>query len=326
MKNELPVDNTAKKKSWRTSILLHSFVVLLAFFLGCPVNKAVDPNYQIAVTFESKEISLEKASNSAKAEADAAAMRKKAEPISKVKPRKVVDIKPKPKVVDVPKPTPTPPTPTEPIISETTVEDEVEVVAVEEPVEIETPEVEEIPEEPVVEEVVEEEVVEEPIEEETGDGAPKSDSEEATDGKPSVNDGDGTGKGGEGSGAGDSKGDDDDSGIGTGGSGHGEYDDSGNGIFGRRVVYRNTKEILKVGFGNQEGKVISAKFCVNRAGKITYAEILDDETNAFIPLGKEKDVLRGIYGYRVETDLRAPKEECGKLKIVIQEINALIGG
>lgn len=325
MKEDIQVDKTAQKKSWRTSLILHSFVILLAFFLGCPVNKAVDPNYQIAVTFESKEISIEKASNSAKKAAEEAAMRKKAEPISKVNRREVVDIKPKPKPIEVPKPTPTPPTPTEPILSETTVDDEVDVVAVEDPVEIDAPEEEEIPEEPV-EEVVEEADDSEPVTDDGG-GAPKNDTDDPSDGKPSVNDGDGTGKGGEGNdGLGDSTGDDDDSGIGSGGAGHGEYDDSGNGVFGRRVIQRNIKEVLDVGFENQEGKLIVAKFCVNRAGKITYAEIIDDETNAIIPFGREKDVLRGIYGYKLEADLRAPKEECGKLKIRISKINALIGG
>ena len=304
--------------------MLHSSILLLAFFFGCPVNKAVDPNYQIAVTFESKEITIEKASNSVKAQAKEGAVRKKSEPIDKVKTKVIKDITPKPTKVDVPKPTPTPPTPSEPVISETTVEEEVEVEAVEEEIEMDTPEIEEIPEEPAEE-------IEEPVEDEptevTGGGSNSTDSDEPSDGKPSILDGDGTGKGNSGDGAGDDEsGDDDDSGIGTGGAGYGEYDDSGNGIFGRRVIYRNTKEVLDVGFENQEGKVISAKFCVNRAGKIIYAEILDDESNAIIPFGKEKSVLRGIYGYKLEADLKAPKEECGKMTIRIQQIDAIWGG
>ena len=139
-----------KKKSARTTIIVHSMVLLLAFFFGCPVNKAVDPNYQIAVTFEPQEVSFEKASNSAKAHAEAGEQRKKSEPVKKVEKRVIKDIETKPtKKVEVPEPTPTPPSPTEPVISETTIEDEVEVEAVEEEIDFDTPELEEVPEDPL---------------------------------------------------------------------------------------------------------------------------------------------------------------------------------
>lgn len=323
--NQTLEEKKHKRKSARTTLIVHSMVLLLAFFFGCPVNKAVDPNYQIAVTFEPQDISLEKASNSVKAQAEAGKQREKSEPVKKVQKREIKKLETKPtKKVDVPQPTPTPPSPTEPIISETTIEDEVEVEAVEEEVDFDTPELEEVPDDPAppVEEVAEEEV-----EADSGGSPAGSDNPDGSDSPANTGDGSGTGKGNSGDGKGsDGSGDDDDSGIGDGGPGSGDYDDSGNGVFGRRVTYRNTTQVLAVGFGNQEGKVISAKFCVNRAGKITYAEILDDETNAIIPFGKTKDVLRGIYGYRVESDLKAPREECGKLTIKIKQIAALHGG
>ena len=314
-----------KRRSARTTFIVHSMVLLVAFFFGCPVNKAVDPNYQIAVTFEPQEISFEKASNSAKAEAKAGEERKKSEPVKKVKKRVIKDIETKPtKKIEIPEPTPTPPSPTEPIISETTIEDEVEVEAVEEDIDFETPELEEVPEDPAP---PVEEVAEEKTEADSGGSPSGSDDPDGSTSPANSGDGSGSGKGDAGDGKGsDGSGDDDDSGIGTGGPGSGDFDDSGNGVFGRRVIYRNTTEVLAVGFENQEGKVISAKFCVNRAGKITYAEIMDDETNAIIPFGKIKDVLRGIYGYRVEADLKAPREECGMLTIRIKEISALHGG
>ena len=43
------------------------------------------------------------------------------------------------------------------------------------------------------------------------------------------------------------------------------------------------------------------------------------------PRGKERAVLKGVYGYKVEPDRSAPSEQCGKLSIVLSEINAFGG-
>ena len=148
-------------------------------------------------------------------------------------------------------------------------------------------------------------------------------SNDKDDGKPSRSGGtDGSGEGQSGDGPGASEGNDSDEGKGTGGPGTGTYDGSGRGVFGRKVIHRNFKDILSVGFENQEGKKIVAKICINRSGHVVFAELLEFETTAIIPAGKDKKVLKGFYGYRYERDMSAPEEQCGKLSFLIENINA----
>jgi len=90
----------------------------------------------------------------------------------------------------------------------------------------------------------------------------------------------------------------------------------------RPVVYRNTIEVLRIGFVSQEDKIISSKFCVDREGKGVYAKLLP-ETNASIPKGKIYNVLKGIAGYKVKADTLAPLIECGKITIKIKKLNSL---
>ena len=90
----------------------------------------------------------------------------------------------------------------------------------------------------------------------------------------------------------------------------------------RKVVYRNTKEVLMADLENQENKLISAKFCVDRKGQIIYTELLK-ETNAIIESGSISDVLRGIAGYLVSQDTLAPIVQCGKMNIRINKINRM---
>ena len=217
-------------------------------------------------------------------------------------------------------------------------DEESDITAAEEDIEMDEPEMEEVPD-PIETEVVTEDV---PPANETAKESVKdrigqildvlktggSDDNGNPTGNPSSKDGSdsGTGKGNKGDGRGsDASGDDGDSGQGTGGSGTGKYDGSGNGIFGRKVIKRNVNEILRVKFENQENKKIVAKVCISRSGNVAYAELLYAETTATIPRGKDKDVLKGIYGYKYEPNRYAPDEECGKLTIVLQNISALIG-
>ena len=90
----------------------------------------------------------------------------------------------------------------------------------------------------------------------------------------------------------------------------------------RPVVHRNTKSVLRVGFGDQENKMIVSKFCVDRKGVVVYAE-LDPKTDALIPEGGVRDVLKGISGYKVAPDTLAPLVECGLLTIRIKKINSI---
>lgn len=309
-----------KRKGLRNSIIIHLLLLLIAWFYMFPVTEkkeAYPP--PVVVDFVFEESSLSKYANE-----DVGKKRAKTEEVKKVKttPTEVkveTEVTPPP----IPNKPVVDPTPSEPIVSEV-LDDESPVEAVEEDIEIDVPEEEIIPE-PVEEVVVEEPKKERPKRPKFNTAPPSDGKDSEGTSNPSVLDGDneGSGKGNTGDGKGDGKGDDGDSGKGDGGAGTGEYDGSGAGVFGRKVIYRNTTAVLKVGFENQMGKIITAKFCVNRAGKITYAEILDDETNAIIPLGKERQVLKGIYGYKVEPDRSAPPEQCGKLTIKLQKIDAL---
>jgi outer membrane biosynthesis protein TonB len=324
MINELALEREHKRKSTRISFFFHLGLLILAFMVKCNYEKANENQYAVAINFE--EIEFKPSANSNTSTSTSGEPRKKADPVTELEEAKTPPIEVTKPEVKVPTPTPTPPTPTDPVISETTMEDS-EVEAVEEEIEFDDPEPEPVPDP--------EPAPKEPPQETTKDkiskildifksgGGKKTDNPNGESSREEGTDkGTGEGKTGTGKGA-DKTGDDGDSGVGTGGAGKGEYDDSGNGVFGRKVIYRNIGQILKVGFENQENKRIVAKICVNRAGHVSYVEILNKETTAVIPSGKMKEVLNGMYGYKYEPDPRAPKEQCGKLSIILQNIKAL---
>jgi outer membrane biosynthesis protein TonB len=144
-----------------------------------------------------------------------------------------------------------------------------------------------------------------------GGGSPNSNG--ATPGAPNGNNsttsGSGSGSGSSGSGAGASSGNDGSEGVGNNSNGTGEYDGSGDGVFGRRVIYRDvaaSKAALSV-----TGKCV-VKICVNQAGIVTFAEINNDETTI-----RDRAVLKKFLisarRFKVQPDSSAPKEQCGKL-------------
>jgi hypothetical protein len=91
--------------------------------------------------------------------------------------------------------------------------------------------------------------------------------------------------------------------------GTGEYDGSGDGVYGRKIVYRDlsdTKAAISV-----SGKVVT-KICINRDGNVTFVELIPSETT--IADNKTlKLYLKAARGYKFQPDLKAPKEQCGKL-------------
>lgn len=91
------------------------------------------------------------------------------------------------------------------------------------------------------------------------------------------------------------------------------YDESGEGIFGRKVIFRNLKEVIPV--ARESGQVVS-KVCIDRKGIITYAEILNEETT-FKDKKLLKKLLKVMHGYKYEPSASAPIEQCGKLSIEI---------
>jgi len=343
MINELAVEREHKRKSSLYTMIFHVVLLILALFSTCEYKKAVDSQYAVAINFEEivppKLEEMTGATNSNKGREAEGKERKKADRPAEIKDDQTKTVETKRPEIKLPKPTPTPPAPTtEPVISETILDEESDVVAAEEEIEIDDLAMEEIPEIPVEAPPTHNEApAEEPAKESVKSRIGKildvfktggSSDNGNPSGEPSARDGkeDGTGEGNSGTGRGnDSSGNDGDSGVGTGGSGTGKYDSSGNGIFGRRVIKRNVNEILRVQFENQENKKIVAKVCINRQGNVSFSELLFAESTAKIPAGKEKDVLKGIYGYKYEAEPDAPYEECGKLTIVLQNISALTG-
>ena len=122
----------------------------------------------------------------------------------------------------------------------------------------------------------------------------------------------GTGKGKTGTGAGMSTGTDGDGGYGNSSDGTGVYDGSGDGVFGRKVVFRDLSA-AKAAI-NGSGKVVT-KVCINRAGNVTYVELIEGTTL------KDREglklYLKAARGYKFQPDPTAPKEQCGKLTFTI---------
>jgi len=341
MNNDIAIEKLHKRKGARISLIVHAVLLLLAVFMTCNYEKATDNQYAVAINFEEiippkpeKLVELKESSQSNKAKEKEGESRKNADKVSEIKDQETKPVETKRPEPKLPKPTPTPPTPTDPVVSETTVEEVEEVTATEEEIEIEEVELEPVPDPiPAPDPVPDPEPSAPDAKESTKDKISRildqfkkggSDDQGNPDGDPSRSDGSdsGTGEGEKGDGRGnDESGNDGDSGSGDGGAGEGEYDGSGNGVFGRRVIKRNIAEVLRVGFGNQENKRIVAKLCINRAGAVSFAEILNLETDAIIPRGKEKQVLKGLYGYKYAPDPKAPKEQCGKLTVTLTNIN-----
>ena len=85
-----------------------------------------------------------------------------------------------------------------------------------------------------------------------------------------------------------------------------EIDSSGNGIFGRKVIYRDPS-IVNVSL--KEGRIVF-QVCINRSGKVVLVEIVEDRST----LKDEKILKRGLNvlgKYKWESDYTAPKEQCG---------------
>jgi len=91
-----------------------------------------------------------------------------------------------------------------------------------------------------------------------------------------------------------------------------KYDDSGNGVFGRKIVKRNWRELFKGGNQSKRSGKIAVMICVDRSGTVKYTEILFDETTE-TDSKRLKQAMKAANGYRFQEDLNAPAEECGKL-------------
>ena len=343
-----------RNKARRISLLVHLLLVLISWVVTFDKDpeKTIDTQYAVTVSFQEIEFKNTKSSNSTKSSASQGKQRPKEPEVRKIEKPKPTEVKipqPTTKPTQTPKPTEAPkPEPTDPVFSETTAE-ESEIEAVEEEVIVDEPEPEYIPEsdpdpEPVEEEVFvsnpdlpsiedvldEIEITDDPEEstqveipsEEPGSSDSESTTEGTGDSDSSLKDGEegGTGRGNEGSGKGnDDGGDDSDSGRGSGGAGEGEFDASGDGIFGRKVLYRDPSMIAHV--SGKSGKIVF-KVCISRGGRVSVVQIDELETT-IKDVATLRKALDAMSNYKYEPDLTAPREQCGKFTVSIDNFRGL---
>lgn len=310
MYNALEVNRNDRNKGARISFVIHALLLLLVFFYYLPkVDSALledKPPYAVKVDFTFEESSLSKLAHD-----DAGAKRAKAEsaPPAEEKPQeepqKEEVVKPeeieitKPQVIDVPRPDiKVPnlviiPTDNDPIVTSRPAE--------EAPVKVSEPARPSAPEPTKTAPA-------------TSSNTSGSGSTTGNSPKPSTVEGaGGPGKADAGTGAGRDKGNDGNAGAGNTSEGTGEYDGSGDGVFGRKVVYRDlsaAKAAVTV-----SGKVVT-KICINRAGIVTFVELIPAMTtirdNRTLKL-----YMKAARGYKFQPDLTAPKEQCGKLSFIV---------
>lgn len=94
----------------------------------------------------------------------------------------------------------------------------------------------------------------------------------------------------------------------------GNFDGSGDGVFGRKVIYRNHAELAAV-TASGSGKIY-VKVCISNDGKVTYCEI-DNSNTTIKTKAILKKALKLIKSYRFEPDITAPKEQCGMIKLFL---------
>ncbi len=311
MYNTIALEQKNKNKGRTISFVIHILLLLIAFLYylpTTPIDEEEDkPPYAVKVDFTFQESSLSKLAHddegAQRAKSESAPAEEKQEETPKqeevTKPEEIEVTKPT--VVDVPKPDikmPTPkviPTDNEVITTKAPVEEA--PVRISEP----TPSTKSEPTKTTTT---------------SSSGGKTSGSTTGTSTtKPSTVDGKagGTGKGDSGTGAGKDKGNDGDAGMGNSSDGTGDYDGSGDGVFGRKVIYRDQSVIKKD--ITVSGK-IAVKVCINRAGIVSYLELLNSETTV-----RDKTTLRlylqAAKTYKFQPDLTAPKEQCGKLKFIV---------
>lgn len=332
------IEQRNRRKGKRISFIVHAILLLLAFLYIFPndPNQNIDTQYAVAVNFANT-----RSTSSTKSSATKGKQRPETEapvkietaPAKKVEPKKTETKPPEIKENKTPEPT-------EPIVTDI-LEEESEVVAVEEEIPVEEPEPEVIEKEEPPEIVIQEpekietdattleDVLKDINDEPESSSGTIEDIEEssAEESVPALSDiptdKSGTGKSDEGTGAGaDDSGNDKDSGMVDKGSGTGEFDDSGDGIFGRKVVYwdhsMRRKAVAK------SGRIVFT-VCINRKGNVSFVSLNEFETTV-----KERTILRNalkaMYNYRYEPDPNAAREQCGKYTVTIDNFEGIRSG
>jgi hypothetical protein len=90
-------------------------------------------------------------------------------------------------------------------------------------------------------------------------------------------------------------------------------DTSGNGLFGRKIIYRDMSAAKKVKWVSGRIKV---KVCINRDGIVKYAEVLQDSSTVK-DTQSLKNYIKSTVGYKFQPNSEAPEYECGSMSFKI---------
>ena len=331
MYEELTVaEQRSKRKSRNYSIAIHVLILLLIFIFGRfpdDPKESIDDQYAVAIDF-----TFDKSSNSTEGQEAAGATPEQADKEERAQENEVKEDVPlqEEEIEDIPD------EPVEEIVDEAAeetpdpvveevVEDDSPIVAVEDEIVVEKPTKVDVPakpkkdvpiekptEKPTKPSTTSKPTTSKPTTTGTGTGSTNTSTKPSTS-KP------GTGTSTTGSGSGkDDSGNDGNSGIGTGGTGTGAYDDSGDGIFGRRI-----KTIPNLGsiMGQPVTGKIVVKTCINPRGNVVHTELIESGTS-ITDKSLLKDALRVAKNYTFEKDINAPAEQCGKITFIL-DINKL---
>ncbi|MBK6365254.1 MAG: hypothetical protein IPL63_19530 [Saprospiraceae bacterium] len=295
------IESKNNRKGRTISIILHLLLLLIAFLYSMPVVPEEEleekPPYAVKVDFTFEESSMSKYAHD-----DAGEKRPQAEEKAEQQPEET-------KQETTPEPEPTPVEEVKPVdpISTTTTTDDSPIKVVERPKPvIKTPDIiKPVPKKN--DDVYTPPVKTEPAPTKSPSTSPSGNSTTKPSSLPG-NEG-GTGKGDSGTGDGKTKGNDGDEGKGNSSSGSGAYDGSGDGVFGRKVIYRDRQAASNA---MTVSGIVTVKICVNRGGIVTYAEVLEAETS-IRDRNTRKNFLKAARNYKVKPDYSAPEEQCGKL-------------
>lgn len=90
-------------------------------------------------------------------------------------------------------------------------------------------------------------------------------------------------------------------------------DTSGDGLFGRKIIFRDTRFFKPSIY---ESGIIQVKLCINREGIVKYSEIQRDRTT-IKNINTLKSYLKASAGYKFQPSSEAPEFECGKISFRI---------
>lgn len=90
-------------------------------------------------------------------------------------------------------------------------------------------------------------------------------------------------------------------------------DTSGDGLFGRKIIFRDTRFFKPSIY---ESGIIQVKLCINREGIVKYSEIQRDRTT-IKNINTLKSYLKASAGYKFQPSVEAPQFECGTMSFRI---------